>query len=138
MPARIVMAHDDEAFVIAAAAALRSAGYSIVTFADSMLALEALLGAQSVELLITRIAFARGKPNGVALARMGRAKRSGMKVVFTALVEYAKIAEGLGAFLPLPVEVSDLVATVARLLGDAGAVPEQGLQTILSYHQSSL
>jgi hypothetical protein len=41
MPARIVMAHDDEAFVMAATVALRNAGYSIVTFADSMLALEA-------------------------------------------------------------------------------------------------
>jgi hypothetical protein len=41
MPARIVMAHDNEAFVMAATVALRNAGYSIVTFADSMLALEA-------------------------------------------------------------------------------------------------
>ena len=44
MPARIVMAHDDEAFVIAATVALRNAGYSIVAFTDSMAALEALSG----------------------------------------------------------------------------------------------
>ncbi len=124
MPARIVMAHDDEAFVAAATDALRKAGYSIVTFSDSMLALEALLGARSVELLVTRIEFAPGKPNGVALARMGRAKRSGMKVVFTALTKYAKHAEGLGAFLPLPVEVPDLMETVARLLGAESAAPQ--------------
>jgi DNA-binding NtrC family response regulator len=124
MPARIVMAHDDEAFVVASSDALRTAGYSIVTFSDSMLALEALLGARSVELLITRIEFAPGKPNGVALARMGRAKRSGMKVVFTAFAKYAKHAEGLGAFLPLPVEVPDLVAIVDRLLRDDGAEPQ--------------
>jgi len=118
MPARIVLAHDDEAFVIAATVALRNAGYSIVTFTDSMVALEALLAARSVELLITRIEFASGKPNGIALARMGRAKRPGMKVVFTARPEFAKDAEGLGAFLPLLADATDLVATVARLLRD--------------------
>jgi DNA-binding NtrC family response regulator len=118
MPARIVLAHDDEAFVIAATVALRNAGYSIVTFTDSMVALEALLAARSVELLITRIEFASGKPNGIALARMGRAKRPGMKVVFTASPEFAEQAEGLGAFLPLLADATDLVATVARLLRD--------------------
>ncbi len=121
MPARIVMAHDDGAFVAAASDALRQAGYTIATFTDPMLALEALLGARSVELLITRIEFAPGKPNGVALARMGRARRSGMKVVFTALAKHAEHAEGLGAFLPLPVKVPDLVATVTRLLKAEGA-----------------
>jgi DNA-binding NtrC family response regulator len=123
MPARIVMAHDDEEFVIATTVALRNAGYTIVTFTDSMLALEALLEARSVELLITRVEFAPGKPNGIALARIGRGKRSGMKVVFTALPEYANHAEGLGAFLPLRVDVADLVATVMRLLRDDAAEP---------------
>ena len=124
MPARIVMAHDDEAFVIAATDALRHAGYSIAAFTDSMLALEALLGAHSVELLITRMDFVAGKPNGLALARMGRAKRNGLKVVFTALPGFAIHAEGLGVFLPLPVEVTELTAAVMRLLSDEGATPQ--------------
>jgi DNA-binding NtrC family response regulator len=123
MPARIVMAHDDEDFVIAATVALRNAGYTIVAFTDSMLALEALLEARTVELLITRIEFTTGKPNGVALARIGRGKRAGLKVVFTARPEFAKLAEGLGAFLPLRPNVADLVETVARLLGDDAAEP---------------
>ncbi len=121
MPARTVMAHDDEDFVIAATVALRNAGYGIVTFTDSMLALDALLAARSVELLITRIEFAPGKPNGVVLARMGMAKRAGLKVLFTALPKHAEHAEGLGTFLPLPVDMDDLVATVARLLRDKAA-----------------
>jgi DNA-binding NtrC family response regulator len=124
MPARIVMVHDDEAFVVAAAVALRSAGYSIVTFADPMLALEALLDARTAELLITRIEFAPGKPNGVALARMSMAKRSGMKVVFTARPEFAKHADGLGVFLASPVDVADLVATVAGLLKNGATEPQ--------------
>jgi len=69
-----------------------------------------------VQLLITRVEFAPGKPHGVALARMARLKLPGIKVLFTALPQYAEHAEGLGAFLPTPVDVADLVAVVERLL----------------------
>ena len=119
MRARIVMAHDDEAFVIAATVALRNAGYSIATFTDSMLALDIILEADSVELLITCMQFAPGKPNGVVLAQMGTIKHREMKVVFTGLPEHVKRAKGLGPILPVHVGMDRLVATVARLLGDA-------------------
>ena len=119
MPARIVMAYDDEAFVTAAAVALGNAGYSTVTFTDSMLALAALLEADSVDLLVARMEFAPGKPNGVVLAQMGTIKHREMKVVFTGLPEHVKRAKGLGPILPVHVGMDRLVATVARLLGDA-------------------
>jgi hypothetical protein len=50
------------------------------------------------------------------LARMTRVKRSGLNVVFTALPEYAPYAEGLGPFLPMPVDLADLLEVVGGLL----------------------
>jgi DNA-binding NtrC family response regulator len=116
VPARIVLVHDDEAFATAATIALRNAGHDVATFTDSTLALDALLSPKSVEVLVTRMQFAPGKPAGVALARMTRVKRSGLKVVFTALPEYARYAEGLGPFLPMPVDLADLLEVVGGLL----------------------
>jgi hypothetical protein len=67
--------------------------------------------------LVTRVDFGPGKPNGIALARMVRVKRPSTKVVFVAREEYAAHAEGLGVFLPMLLTNPDiLVATVSRLL----------------------
>jgi DNA-binding NtrC family response regulator len=55
MPARIVVAHDDPEFVEDTVTALWDAGYEVVSFADSMSALDALEAAQHVEMLITRV-----------------------------------------------------------------------------------
>ena len=82
-----------------------------------MAAWDAWIDARTAELVITRMEFAPGKPTGVSLARMARAKRPGIKVLFTALAKYAEYAEGLGMFLPMPVDLSDLTEAVARLLG---------------------
>ena len=69
-----------------------------------------------VRVLVTRVDFGPGKPNGIALARMVRVKRPGTKVVFVAREEYAPHAEGLGVFLPMPFNPDVLVAMVGRLL----------------------
>jgi hypothetical protein len=47
---------------------------------------------------------------------MTMAKRSGLKVVFAALPQYADYVEGLGPFLPMPVDLGELVGVVHRLL----------------------
>ena len=116
MPAQIVLVHDDEEFAAAATVALRNAGYDVATFTDSALALDALLSTKPVELLVTRMQFGPHKPAGGALARMTMAKRSGLKVVFAALPQYADYVEGLGPFLPMPVDLGELVGVVHRLL----------------------
>ena len=116
MPARIVVVHDDAEFVHQLQSALRGAGHDVAAFADSMDALAALDAAQRIEVLITRMQFPPGKPNGLALARMARHKRPGIRVLFTALPEFAGHAEGLGAFVPMPVNVPDVVDIVERLL----------------------
>jgi DNA-binding NtrC family response regulator len=116
VPARIVMVHDDEAFLTAAASALTAAGYDAALFSDPMAALDVLIEVRTAELLITRIEFGPGKPNGVALARIARVKRPGIKILFTASPEHAEHAAGLGMFLPMPVDPGDLMGAVGQLL----------------------
>ena len=79
-------------------------------------ALDAIEASSRVRVLVTRVAFSAGKLNGVALSRKVRMKRPGTKVVFVARAENAPHAEGLGVFLPGPLNPDLLVATVSRLL----------------------
>jgi DNA-binding NtrC family response regulator len=120
MPARVVLVHDEPEFLEPLDAALRQAGHDVATFADPMEALDALDAAQSIEVLVTRVQFPVGKPNGLAVARMARVKRPEIRVIFTAQPEFARYAEGVGVFMPRPVSVADVVATVERLLLKSG------------------
>jgi DNA-binding NtrC family response regulator len=116
MSARIVMVHDDPAFQECAVTALRAAGYDIKAFSGSMEALDALEAADRIELLITRVTFPEGTPNGVSLARMARMKKPGVRVLFAARDENREHTEGVGEFLAVPVTGADLVAMVERML----------------------
>jgi CheY-like chemotaxis protein len=78
MPAKIAIVHDEPEFVDAALAALRGAGYDAIAIMDSLSAMDALEHPKHVELLITRVRFPSGTPNGAALARMARLKRPGI------------------------------------------------------------
>ena len=84
-----------------------------------MKAVDALDKAQTVELLITRVQFATGKPNGIALARMARFRRRNIQILFTALPEFEQEVKGLGEFMPMPVAVPDVVDAAERLLNSA-------------------
>jgi CheY-like chemotaxis protein len=112
---RIVLVHDVPEFVATAAAALQEAGYEVAQFADPQAAWEAVR--PPAVILITRVRFAPGKPHGIALA--ARARSNGLKVIFTALLEYAADAKGLGLFMPMPVNIPDLVEAVRHLTGPA-------------------
>jgi DNA-binding NtrC family response regulator len=116
MPAQIVLVHDVEDFATEAATGLRKLGYEVAVFTDPNAALDALEAAETVELLITRVNFPAGKPNGVSLALMTRARRPNIRVVFAAVAETEPYTEGIGEFLAMPVHIPDLVATVLRLL----------------------
>jgi hypothetical protein len=74
MPARVVVVLGPD-LSEETAAALDKAGYEAAALADPMTALDALESAERVELLITRLDFGHGKPNGTAPARMTRHKR---------------------------------------------------------------
>jgi DNA-binding NtrC family response regulator len=117
MPANIILTHDDPEFIEEAAAALSLAGHKVIVFREPIEALDALEAAQ-FEILITRVRFAVGQPNGVALARMARMKDPLIKVVFTIAAENLEYIEGLGEAVTAPIDIPELVATVGKLAVD--------------------
>ncbi len=116
MPARIVVVHDEAEFTDEVVSALLHAGWEAVGFLDPMAALDALGRAHDIELLITRVRFGLGKPHGISLALMARHRRPKIKLLFTALPEYEAEAIKMGAFLPLPIDMPELLTVVAGLL----------------------
>ena len=87
-----------------------------------MTALELLERAQRLELLVTTcLDFAPGKPNGIALGRIARLKRPGIRVLFVGPADLEKHAAGLGTFLTSPVTVPQVVEGVLRMLDTAPA-----------------
>ena len=98
------------------AAALEQVGYNLRQFTDTNMAWDAI--APPTELLITRVRFAECKPHGIALAKRAQMRR--IKVLFVALPQYAKDAEGLGVFLPMPVSAPELVEAVKQFMGSTG------------------
>jgi DNA-binding NtrC family response regulator len=116
MPAAVLVVHDDKDTRDLAVSVLRAAFIDVAGFEDPMTALDAIEANSRVCVLVTRVTFGPGKPHGVALARMLRIKRPGVKVVFIARTENEPHTEGLGVFLPRPLNPDILAATVTRLL----------------------
>ena len=123
MPARIVVVHDDGAFLGLLSADLMAAGYEVAAFDDSLAAWDALEAAKKVELLITRIQFPTGKPHGVALARRALSIRPTVRILFTAMPDMQSYADDLGVFLAMPVSPTEVVETVNRMFADSILVP---------------
>jgi DNA-binding NtrC family response regulator len=118
MPARVVVVHDDPEFIERTVTVLLAAGHEVTAFSDTMSATEALQAAQRIEVLITRVRFPEGQPHGVALARMARMKRPGVKVLFVALPELRAHTEDVGEFLPMSVSPAEIVEAVERMLSE--------------------
>ena len=117
-------------------AALRAAGYNVVAFHDSMAAIYALEHPQRVKLLITRVRFPSGMPNGVALACMARLKQPGIKVLFTSFPEVGRYTDGVGEFLPRPLSTDELLGTVGTLLdAHPNRLPRKALPLVLTTRQ---
>jgi DNA-binding NtrC family response regulator len=116
VPAPVLVVHDDAETRDVALAALRSAGLEAVALADPMVALDAIEADSRVRVLVTSTTFPAGKPNGVALGRMLKAKRHPLKVVFIASLEDQPLTEGLGEALPLVLDPLTLVRAVERAL----------------------
>jgi hypothetical protein len=71
-------------------------------------------------MLITRLQFPPGQPNGVALGRMARVKRPGVNVLFVGQQESREHADGVGEFLAAPVTAADVVSMVGTILAEQG------------------
>jgi DNA-binding NtrC family response regulator len=136
MPGRIVIVHDEPEFLNEATAALRHVGHDVAAFDDPFRALEALEVANRIEILVTCVLFAVGKPHGISVALMARSKRPEIRVLFTALPEFAEHAAGIGEFMPLPVSVPELVKAVERLVKSLSHESSEILQGRLRPHRT--
>jgi DNA-binding NtrC family response regulator len=114
LSANVVIVHDEPAFVDQAAAALQHAGFSAVAFADPMVALDRIGSGQPIDVLVTRVTFPQGKPNGLSLALVLRVKHPLLKVVFAARTGQIEHTEGVGELVPHPVDLEKLVEAVER------------------------
>jgi DNA-binding NtrC family response regulator len=116
MCAHIVVAHNDPTFLLSLASALRAVGHDVAAFDNSMAAWDAISGRKGVEILISRVRFPAGSPYGNALAKHAYVQHPGLRVIFTAAPEMREYADNLTIFLPTPVSVVKVLATVAGLL----------------------
>jgi DNA-binding NtrC family response regulator len=117
MPARIVIVHDDPKILDPLAAALTLAGHGVAKFDDALAAWEALREARTVEVLVTRVRFRRGKPHGLALVIHTHIRRPDAKVIFVGSPRTRDAVKYSGHwFLPTPINVPEAVAAVERVL----------------------
>ena len=121
MPAQVVVVFPDPAVLDGLASAIGANGHTVRTFADPMLALNALDQAQHVELLITGVHFSSGKPNGRSLALMARLRRPGIRLIFICSLEEEEHVADLGRCLRPPVDVPAVAALAETLLNQAAA-----------------
>lgn len=116
MPAKVVLVETEPALRHGLAAALAEAGHDLLAFSDPLAAYDALTGAKTVEVLITRIGCGENQPHGVALARTGRLRRPSMSVIFLAEADEAEFAQEEGLVLMKPVALPAIVRLVSQLL----------------------
>jgi ActR/RegA family two-component response regulator len=112
MPARVVVVHDDPVFTDALAQKLKP---DVAWFADPMKALAALEAAKNVMFLVTRVQFANQQPLGLSLARLTRAARPDVRVIFTGLPDHVAYARGLGEFIQEPADATHVAMIVEWL-----------------------
>jgi DNA-binding NtrC family response regulator len=116
MVGRILIVHNDDYFSARAVAALQAEGNTVTTSFEVIDALDKLEAMPPPDVLVTRMRFEPGRPNGLSLANMAHHRHPRIKVIFTALREHQIEAAGLGTFLAAPVAIPDLVAAVNNAL----------------------
>jgi DNA-binding NtrC family response regulator len=98
------------------AMALRTAGYDVSSFSDTMSALAAIDAEAGFDVLVTRVGFAPGQPHGVSLAQMALVKRPRVSVLFVGASERREHTEGVGELLVAPVTAAAVVERVGKML----------------------
>ena len=111
----VLLLDDDEVFLEATAAALRSVGYRVQTAAHFEPALQILEGADCPEVLIVDIVMP-SSVNGVALARMARLRQPKLGVNYVTGFDFGAEQPRLaGPLLRKPVDREQLVAAIAMM-----------------------
>jgi CheY-like chemotaxis protein len=114
----ILLVEDDATFRYATAQHLTAFGYDVIVAADSMAALDELSSDVAIDLLLTDIVMPKGKPHGLALARMARMRRQSLPVVLMTGYDDVVSEEGdtLGPVLRKPIDLSALSDAITAQL----------------------
>ncbi|MFL5281105.1 MAG: hypothetical protein ACJ8AW_08905 [Rhodopila sp.] len=116
MPARVVLVHDDAAFLGVLAGRLRQPGHDVAAYSDAMTAYDVLKGATQIEVLVTRAVFPPNQPHGGALIVVAGLRRPSFRTIILATPEVAdRIHVGDYRFI-MPVESDEVVQAVETLL----------------------
>lgn len=114
--ATVLLVEDDEAARISIAGLLRHAGYTVHVAPDYRLALSLLECAQPIDLLVTDIVMP-DRVNGLALARMARLRRPGIKLLYITGYDIPRLtAEALGPVVRKPFADEEFLNAVHQLL----------------------
>ena len=116
MPATVILVYDEHRTAKRFSDAFLVAGHQVVLFADPVEALQAIDNVHTAQLLITRVRFAPGRLNGLALASKAKHRRPEIKVLFLAFPEMKPQVDDLGDFLAMPASTADVVGTAERLM----------------------
>jgi len=110
----ILIVEDDASLRHAIGRELRAAGYGVVASGDSMAALDELSSGQ-IDLLLTDIVLPKGKPHGIALARMAKLRRPKLPVLYmTAHRDVVRDESDLdGKLFYKPIDIGELVKATA-------------------------
>ena len=112
----ILVVEDDPTFGQALCRVLAHAGYQPVLAADFRSALAVLEGSQPLDLLLTDVVMPNGV-NGMALARMARLRRHGLKVMYLTGFSIPGVdEEAIGPVLRKPVDDHVLIQEIERTL----------------------
>jgi CheY-like chemotaxis protein len=113
---RILVVEDDRTFGEALCQVLDHEGYRSTLASDFQTALEVLEADVPVDLLLVDIVMPDGV-NGLALSRMARLRRRGLKVLYLTGYNIPGVErEALGPILRKPVDNQVLIDEVARVL----------------------
>lgn len=109
MPARIAVVLDEPELTEKIVGAIKAKGHDAAALPDAMTALNAFWGETSIDVLVTSLNHGKGQPNGIALARIAKAKKPGVKVLFVGDTGLAHHAAGLGTYLGTRVSIEHVV-----------------------------
>ncbi|MFL5279980.1 MAG: hypothetical protein ACJ8AW_03040 [Rhodopila sp.] len=116
MPARVVLVHDDAAFLDAFASRLQQAGYEVAAYSNAITAYDVLKGATRIEVLVTRVVFPPNQPHGGALAVVAGLRRPSLKTIILTQPEVADRVHIGDYRFSMPVEPDEVVQAVETLL----------------------
>jgi CheY-like chemotaxis protein len=115
----ILVVEDDEALVHVLVRQLQRAGYDATGVTSTMAALRILDADSGIDLVLADLVMPKGEPNGLALGRMARMRRSGIKLVFITGYDLGIDGASLpGRLFRKPLDFPELLSEVGTLLSD--------------------